>query len=796
MSTVSISHKVRFLRALATLVAVGAASCASDDNGADQSVEAITGAPPYVGVVDVTTKTGRTIAGTPVVWQKQTSTANVENVVARDASSRLVHFSWTPATDWVASDLSTSNGVTAASDPTGWRTTSWLFGTQEHLAVRTTANRVVALDRSLAGTWGTVDVTSATNVYSAGAPASWVAAGVEHIAVRDASGVLYDLARSSGLWTSTVIGTAVLDDPTAWTTTVNGTTSQHVAARGTDGRLYTFMRTTGAWSRIDATTQSGASVVGPLAAWSTGTVEHLAGATTAGRLVVLYRSPNTSGWRSVDVTTYTGETVTGMPAVYQMQDGTENVEILGARSTSGQLLYFWWKPSLDWQCLSVTDLSARSIAGSPAGWVTPNLSEHHAARDPNGRLLVFYSHTQPRLLTDAVQQPTHGISRVRARRRLVTILWDPHRPEHPAPTRETVRQSLFGATNSMRDYFLVNSSGYFTVDEVATFGWFDADKPADHYWNHPADANDGFASGHVEKWTEAIRKADLSFNFAAYDDNRDGVLQPSELGVLIVIPQNGPFGTNRTPYARELPTAQPLVVDGVRIPTIAEVYAGSPVNFPVVAHELSHLFLGLPDMYWTGFTHTAAGDYSLMDRSYDQTHIDPLAKLKLGWLRPRVMLRSGTFPLANIEDSARAWVLVDPRRGTDEYFLVENRLRAARYESQMNDDGGLAVWHVMENDATWQAMAAPPNVDATLWAASAGFGRRGILMVRPIMTPPFNDANALWDGAQAGTNYNLLSVDSDPTHNRLTWASGAASGFALQRISGAGATMSATITAP
>src|SRR5262249_35065572 len=148
-------------------------------------------------------------------------------------------------------------------------------------------------------------------------------------------------------------------------------------------------------------------------------------------------------------------------------------------------------------------------------------------------------------------------------------------------------------------------------------------KPADHYWgeNQTTDTDgDGWLNGHTEKWAEAIRKADGEFNFAAFDPNHDGILAPHELGILIVIPQNIPFGSNRGVVGREVPL-QPLVVDGVTIGTIAEAYIGNPPNHGVVAHELSHLLLGLPDMYVDFFTPTRPGSYSLMDGTYSPIHL-------------------------------------------------------------------------------------------------------------------------------------------------------------------------------
>jgi M6 family metalloprotease-like protein len=185
---------------------------------------------------------------------------------------------------------------------------------------------------------------------------------------------------------------------------------------------------------------------------------------------------------------------------------------------------------------------------------------------------------------------------------------------------------LFGARPSVKDWFRENSGGRFGIESVGLLGWYDADKPADHYWSTSArkdakDKNgDGWLNGHVEKWAEAILKADREVDFSAYDSNDDKILSPDELGILIVIPQRQPFGTNRAPAAREFPRRKPLLVDGVRVPVIAEWYTGIPPNLGGPAHELCHLFLRLPDLYIGRGWPFSAGDYSIMDHSYTIGH--------------------------------------------------------------------------------------------------------------------------------------------------------------------------------
>src|SRR5699024_2928845 len=218
-----------------------------------------------------------------------------------------------------------------------------------------------------------------------------------------------------------------------------------------------------------------------------------------------------------------------------------------------------------------------------------------------------------------------------------------------------------------------------------------------------------------------------------------------ELGILIIIPQDTPFGTNRVAVGLEDPY-KPLIVDDVKIGWITEAYLGGqkPLSFEVVAHELSHYFLNLGDMY-TNFdpfpdnpepydNPFRAGRYSLMDVSYNSVHIDPLNKMKLGWLKPQLILRSGQYSIRSVATSQRAWILLDPDHGTDEYFIVENRFPGNSFDKEILDPG-MAVWHIVEKDKI-PIPPTPPNWPQQAWEKSwgrfDGFARRGIRLIRPV----------------------------------------------------------------
>lgn len=359
---------------------------------------------------------------------------------------------------------------------------------------------------------------------------------------------------------------------------------------------------------------------------------------------------------------------------------------------------------------------------------------------------------------------------VNGERPLLVILWYPKRPEVPeVPTRDQVEDLVFGQHPSVAHYFNAQSRGKVRLINAGVLSYL-ADKPASHYWNHPAPGTPGgdeFKSGHVEKWAEAIRKAARDFDFTAYDKNRDGKLTPSELGILIVIPQLTPFGTNRGALGAEYPKETPLVVDGVTINSIAEVYTGVakqakniPMNWGVVGHELGHLFFGTVDLYFQGSLRP--GHFSLMDVTYTDTQYDPFHKMRAGWLEPRIVTQSGSYELTAGSQNGDALKILRPKHSPPEYFIIENR-QHGEYDSKLPDTG-LAIWRFIDDES------------------SSNWVEKSVHLIRnPRATA--SDVNALWHAP-------------DATTAQLNWADGTPSGISLRDIPVSGPNMKLTIEFP
>jgi M6 family metalloprotease-like protein len=365
------------------------------------------------------------------------------------------------------------------------------------------------------------------------------------------------------------------------------------------------------------------------------------------------------------------------------------------------------------------------------------------------------------IITSATITPAPGPVTVK---NLLVLLWDPQEEGRVVPDSQKIDDLIFGSSKSVKGYYAQESGGLTEIRKAALMGWLPAKKPASHYWAtpDPTDADgDGYVNGHNEKWAESILDADPNFDFASYDKNHDGALDPlTELGILVVIPSGSPFGTNRVVLGREYPSAEPLVVDGVVISMIAEWYTDPGLNLGVVTHEIGHLLYNLPDMYADGSPYRA-GNYSLFDGSYCNCGLGPWEKGVNGWLKIATPPKDGVYELESAAVSHAAMKISRP--GTDEFFLIENR-ESATYDSPL--DPGLLVWDILKS------------------STEGDWGRDNIRLLRANGGTPLNDYTA---------SYHAKNGVLDST-GELKWSDGTPSGVTLSDISAAGSTMRFTLT--
>jgi M6 family metalloprotease-like protein len=291
----------------------------------------------------------------------------------------------------------------------------------------------------------------------------------------------------------------------------------------------------------------------------------------------------------------------------------------------------------------------------------------------------------------------------------------------------------------------------------------------------------------------AIQAADSFVDYAAFDLDRDGAIEPEELHIT-VIAAGGEASTRcaaPSVWAHQWSMPAPPVVDGVR-PSTYTVFgeqqcssgAPRPATIGVIAHELGH-DLGWPDEYDTDSSSqsTSAGGvgaWSLMSYgAHNRTegglsgsspaHPDAFLKAYQGWLTP-VELR-GSRQSVMFDASTRAptvvQLLANPNgidwsmnraSGAGEYFLVENRQRAG-YDRGL-PGCGIVVWKIDESRDFYR-----PNDDDL---------RRMVQLLGADGNDRYFDATDAWRGPM------VLDDDSFPSSGLY---SGARSGVSLSRFS-------------
>ena len=285
--------------------------------------------------------------------------------------------------------------------------------------------------------------------------------------------------------------------------------------------------------------------------------------------------------------------------------------------------------------------------------------------------------------------------------RTAVICFDPVRPGHERPTEEQLRNMFEGndGGQSVRGWYDENSDGRAVAGQVLYLGcgdnWYTA--PAEHqgnwYWDHGA---------YELMWQEAIRAADPDFNFHAYDTNHDDRITADELVVAVVRPQSNPYGTIR---------GTSVAVDGNSTAlkfTVADLYLSAlqsarRENVGLTAHEFSHAVLGTQDLYSSCPAEYDPGYYSIMAAHWRATHLDPLNKIKSGFVEVGAVSMPGwgnlTYAMPSVELGHEVTVLYDPRRGDGEYFVVENRMGSPagvpNYDASLGNS--VVVWHVIED---------------------------------------------------------------------------------------------------
>ena len=385
---------------------------------------------------------------------------------------------------------------------------------------------------------------------------------------------------------------------------------------------------------------------------------------------------------------------------------------------------------------------------------------------------------------DAARSPEFGSPRVEplvGTIPVATVIWKIDLPGVANANVQAVESAMFLQADSSADFFQRMSGGKFGITNAGVFEVDSQIADPDYYWDFADTAN--WSGGHQRSWAEAVDFLATQIDLPSYDTNKDGVLSPLELAIVIVKPQDGFQGS------RELlvpgPNLEYHVVDNLIVPFITEIYNNQPFSQTGgYSHELSHLMLGTLDLYSLPFK---AGDplfgvFGFNDPGFACTMSKPSStnylsaplRFSLGWLAPFSVTKNGIYDFQRLDQSYETHVL--PRLdGGDglEYFLLE-------FHESGVVGGGIIVWHVVEGpDEDIIPICMGQDADQTAYwdrISLDDHSRRGIRIVKPAVS-----SGTFWDS----TDYTLSSGGlicpggTSDAMNSLDWADGTPSGYTV-----------------
>ena len=412
-----------------------------------------------------------------------------------------------------------------------------------------------------------------------------------------------------------------------------------------------------------------------------------------------------------------------------------------------------------------------AVALLASALVPPTVSAVVPANDDFANATAFDS------LPSDFTKPYAGVRPVKGTLPVLVVLLRSNDPRDATSlTVSQVRRDLFGPRMSVATYFNEVSYGAFNIKEAMITNWLIArDDPstsvdeASYEYVHAGDSEQVLA----RKGAWLIRQAQSVFQFAPYDSNHDGLVTIDELSVFWIYP--GSSGRGRPTDPATVPVSG--LSKGVQLGLLAR--AGDQASWGTIAHELAHQIFRLADLYGLG-SYPGVGDGSLMCFEGNGTHLDPWAKIKLGWLKPTVAQADGWYTLADVETSPSALILYNPLKGRQDYFIVENRWPGSSHESSLVPKG-LAIWRISER------------------SSSGEWGRKTIDLIwaggPPPPTPgacPTKD-DAFFNGADPGTAY-APTPQSAP--GRLRWRDGSSSDIAVYAVQPASNSMRFYVDVP
>ena len=185
-----------------------------------------------------------------------------------------------------------------------------------------------------------------------------------------------------------------------------------------------------------------------------------------------------------------------------------------------------------------------------------------------------------------------------------------------------ITAQFFGATESVKEFFLDNSYNNFVVTAAAESQGVADDGviSVSLAYSHPDFGNEYSDPARLEIVADALNAADSAIDFSSYDSDENGDISAAELGVVLIVAgyekaTGGDGASHPNVWAHQGSMQPGVTLDGVRLSSYAmlgEIQYDHPATIGVMVHELSHLVLGLPDLYDRDGSSAGIGKWGLM----------------------------------------------------------------------------------------------------------------------------------------------------------------------------------------
>jgi M6 family metalloprotease-like protein len=332
---------------------------------------------------------------------------------------------------------------------------------------------------------------------------------------------------------------------------------------------------------------------------------------------------------------------------------------------------------------------------------------------------------------------------------------------------DVIRTNFFSTgTGSIKDYFYENSWGQFNIHEgfiangvmlSQTGETYGAGQPGNDWTRNPAVAQ------------EICQLSNVNWN--ALDVNHNHIIEPRE-AVICFMRADGGGGATR-PSGITISTNTGNITINNRFVYFSCKSNDDPTkgsndisyNYSTMWHELCHGMFGLPDRYTDYCGSGKTGAYDLMSDNCSRKNMSIYDKMKLGWIRPRILRlgepgRCYSFPAS--ESTPAALILVpnypSPFDGS-EYWIIENRYKNASsrdFDSNL-PASGLAIWYVKE---TTNSLSFVDARNPSQWANNINYSASEDQTGAIFKYNPANPVNVYSLSTENGRGIRLVSAIS------------------------------------